>query len=218
MQAASGLLKSVSAGDLPTVKRLLTDGTASITESDARGRTALLLATLGGYMEMVQWLLTEGGASVQEAGEYGYTSLLWAAFCGRIPLMTWLLTEGGASITEVGQDGRSVWRHLRHHIQRANRTELSSLLRVMVLLDDAPPEFVSLLKLADARIVAQGQHFRDLLPSYLEQQPRLVVIHCPLPAVLKPIVAEYAAFTQEDIWTDWVRWAHTADSFMKALI
>jgi hypothetical protein len=47
--------------------------------------------------------------------------------------------------------------------------------------------------------------FRTQLPAYLEQQEASIVAHCPLPGVLQPLVAEYAAPTSEDMWTDGLR-------------
>jgi hypothetical protein len=38
------------------------------------------------------------------------------------------------------------------------------------------------------------------LPAYLKKQHALVISHCPLPTVLQPLVAEYAAPTHEDMW------------------
>jgi hypothetical protein len=69
----------------------------------------------------------------------------------------------------------------------------------MVMLDDAPPYFVAKLSYAHAEIATRGRQYRVQLPSYLEQQRAMVVAHCPLPAVLQPLVGAYAALTLEDM-------------------
>jgi hypothetical protein len=83
--------------------------------------------------------------------------------------------------------------------------ELTTILKVMTLLDDAPPKFKAKLKPQHAEIVTQGQELRAQLPSYLAEQRALVVAHCPLLAVLQPLVAAYAEPTPEDMWTDGLR-------------
>jgi hypothetical protein len=65
---------------------------------------------------------------------------------------------------------------------------LASLLKVMVLLADAPPDFVAKLSPAHAKLARRGRQLHAQLPSYLEQQRALVVVHCPLPAAFQPIV------------------------------
>jgi hypothetical protein len=72
----------------------------------------------------------------------------------------------------------------------------------MVLVADAPPDFVARLSPAHAELVTRGRQLRSQLPSYLEQQRTLVVAHCPLPAALQPIVYGLAAPTPDDMWTE----------------
>jgi hypothetical protein len=83
--------------------------------------------------------------------------------------------------------------------------ELSSLLKVMVMLDDAPAAFVATLSPHHAKLCARGCQLRAQLPSYLEQQRVAVVAHCPLPGVLQSLVAAYAVVTPEDMWADGLR-------------
>jgi hypothetical protein len=87
-------------------------------------------------------------------------------------------------------------------LKDASPMAIASLLKVMVMLGDAPPYFVAKLSQAHAEIAARGQQYRVQLPSYLEQQRAMVVAHCPLPAVLQPLVGAYAATTPEDMWAD----------------
>ena len=51
----------------------------------------------------------------------------------------------------------------------------------------------------------EGRQLRARLPSYLEQQQALVLEHCPLPAVLQPLVAAYADPSRDDIWATRLR-------------
>jgi hypothetical protein len=69
----------------------------------------------------------------------------------------------------------------------------------MVMLDEAPPTFVADLSPTNADITSRGRYLRAQLPSYLEQQRASVVENCPLPPVLLPIVAEFAATTPDDM-------------------
>jgi hypothetical protein len=98
-----------------------------------------------------------------------------------------------------------VWGSLEKAEINADADALASLLKVMVLLADAPPDFVAKLSPAHAELATRGQQLRAQLPSYLEQQRALVVEHCPLPAALQPIVYGLAAPTPEDMWTDGLR-------------
>jgi hypothetical protein len=117
-----------------------------------------------------------------------------------------LLAEGGASITEANQVGGTVWTQLEGRLRSADDDALSSLLKVMVMLGDAPVDFIAMLKPAHAGLATWGPKLRVHLPPYVEQQPPLLTSHCPLPVVLQSIVASYAVPTPEDMWSDWVRW------------
>ena len=97
----------------------------------------------------------------------------------------------------------SLWEHLN---VSAAFPGLSSLLRVMVLLGDAPAAFIARISPQDDGIIKRGKELRALRPVYLEQQRTLVRVHCTWPAVLQPLVAAYAEPTPGDMWTDWVQW------------
>jgi hypothetical protein len=86
-----------------------------------------------------------------------------------------------------------------------NSAELSSLLRVVVLLEDAPADFVEKLSSQHTAIYTQGRQLRAQLPSSLEQQRATVVAHCPLLTVMQFLVVSYAATTPEDMRTDGLR-------------
>jgi hypothetical protein len=59
----------------------------------------------------------------------------------------------------------------------------------MVLLGDAPPDFIAGLPPQNAEIATQGRRLRASRPSYLEQQHALIENTCSLPTVLQSIVA-----------------------------
>jgi hypothetical protein len=90
-------------------------------------------------------------------------------------------------------------------LEDADAHALASLLKVMVLLADAPPNFVAELSPVHAELATRGRQLRAQLPSYLEQQRVLVVAHCPLSAALQPIVYGLAVPTAEDMWTEGLR-------------
>jgi hypothetical protein len=172
--------------------------------------SALMAAVGNGELENIKRLVAEG-ADVKEERFLGLTPFLFAAAKGHIPIMHWLLTEGGSSLAERTLDGAlsqhwHAWYILSHSVGReTNVAELSSLLKVMVMLEDAPPFLIAKLSPQRADICTRGRQLRAQLPSYLEQQRAAVVTHCPLPGVLQSVVATYAATTPEDMWADGLR-------------
>jgi hypothetical protein len=138
-----------------------------------------------------------------EEDDYGQGDLFYAARDAQYKAMRWLLTEAGASISEVGSNTYyTVWSELNMH---GSDYELSALLKVMVMLEDAPANFITRLMPHHAELCERNRQLRAQLPSYLEQQRASVMAHCPLPLVLQSVVAEYAATTPEDMWTDGLR-------------
>jgi hypothetical protein len=175
----SGLLEAVSKGDLARVQGLIREG-ADVTERDEHGRTVLLRAA---YEDV------------------GYS---------HVTMLQWLLEEGGSSITETANNGCTVWNLLLIYgitYAPSDAVAQSSLLKVMVMLEDVPEHFTDVLSLNVklAEIATRGRQLRSQLPSYLEQQRASVIAHCPLPKVLQSLVAEYAVITPEDMWTDGLR-------------
>jgi hypothetical protein len=151
----------------------------------------------------MHWLLTEGGSSLTEKDIHGICALAQAARCGHFPAMQYLLEERGALLNERDNYGRTVWSSI--HLPGDDNIELLSLLKVMVMLDDAPADFIAKLSPRSADICTRGRQLRAQLPSYLEQQRAAVAAHCSLPAVLQSLVATYAATTLDDMWTDGLR-------------
>jgi hypothetical protein len=170
---------------------------------------ALMFGAHLGYLAMVQWLLLEGGARIGETGPGGMTALMWAGHGGHLKIVEWLLEDGGSSMAETSAGGGTVWSFLdlRGVNMDLNRSaELTSLIKVMVMLADAPKLFIAKLAPVHSDLVAHGRRIRaqlkEALPAYLVQQRASVFAHCPIPAVLQSVVQGYSATTLEDMWTD----------------
>jgi hypothetical protein len=124
-----------------------------------------------------------------------------AAYGGNIAILHWLLVEGGESISI--KSWSTLWILVRpKHIKVA---ELSLLLKVMVMLNDAPSDFIAKSSPEHAELCERGRQLRAQLPLYLEQQRATIVGHGSLPPVLQSVVAEYAATTPADMWKNGLR-------------
>jgi ankyrin repeat protein len=200
----SALLDAVRDGGLKRIQRLIAEG-ADVQERDPTGFTPFLWAAYNGNMPIMHWLLTEGGSSLAERTvTSGASALLLAASSARFRAVQYLL-EQGALMTERDSLGRTVWSELLSVYRDGNTAEISSLLKVMVLLDDTPANFFARLSPQHAELCTRGQQLRAQLSSYLEQQRATVVAHCLLPNVLRSLVATYAATTPGDMWVDGLR-------------
>jgi hypothetical protein len=197
----SDLLYAAAAGDLATIKRLHAEG-ADMSERGMNGVTAIIMAAVDGNVKTVK-CLQAAGASITERTDGGFSPMHYAALNGRLSLVQYFLQEAKVSIREANNVGATVWTLLK--IPYGFPRKLASLLKIMVMLDDAPPAFVAQLSPAHAELTTRGRFFRVQLLTFLEQQRASVFEHCPLPAVLLPIVAEYAVTTPEDMWTDGLR-------------
>jgi hypothetical protein len=154
----------------------------------------------------MHWLLTEGGSSLTERNSIrGTSAMLLAARSSRFHAVEYLLEEQGASMTEHDNCGDTVWDFVPLGIQTRINVALSSLLKVMVMLEDAPADFIAEISPHGADICTRGRQLRAQLPFYLEQQRAAVVAHCPLPAVLQSLVTVCAVMTPEDMWADGLR-------------
>jgi hypothetical protein len=70
-----------------------------------------------------------------------------------------------------------------------------------VMLDDAPPQFISELLPHHKALCVRGRHLRAMLPVHQKRQGLSIAAHCPLPTVLKSVVSAYALTGPEDMWT-----------------
>jgi hypothetical protein len=147
----------------------------------------------------MHWLLSEG-ESIR-----GRSAMLLAARSSRFHAVQYLLEEQGASMTEHDNCGETVWDFVSSGIQTRMNVALSSLLKVMVMLKDAPAAFIAEISPQHAELCTRGHQLRAQLPSYLEQQRAAVVAHCSLPGVLRSVVTAYAVTTPEDMWADGLR-------------
>jgi hypothetical protein len=165
-----------------------------------------------GDLNAIKRMLREGTAYIDEKGNGGRTALWYAANSERYSTIEWILTAGGASFPETFGDGDNLWSMLlrdnRGYVRNAHLPELTSLLKAMVVLKDAPPKCITLtgfmgcvLSPEHIEIFKEGRRLRARLPAYLDQQRISLLTHCPLPTVLQSLVAAYAEPTREDIWS-----------------
>jgi hypothetical protein len=198
------LWRAARDGDLATIKRLRAEG-VDVTEHGAHGVTAIMVAARHDHSTVVKFLQA-AGASVVEKDDTGCSAVHYAAMKGNLSLVQYFYQEAGASISDVTVDGETVWDLLRLlDLHDVEPVALASLLKVMLMLGYTPPAFAAKLSPAHAELATRGRHFRVQLLLYLEQQRASVFENCPLPPVLLPIVAGYAATTSDDMWTDGLR-------------
>jgi hypothetical protein len=164
----------------------------------------------GRHSLVVKCLIKDGGADIDAmitVGIWKYTVLQAAAMNSNYVLAQWLIEEGALIPT-------GIWNYLGTtcHLERADAAELSSFLKVLLLLPLSPehdhylPEFVAKLSPQHAELCKRGRQLRDRLPAYLEQQKTSVGTDCPLPTVLQEMVTAYARPTPKDLWSDLAEW------------
>jgi hypothetical protein len=159
-------------------------------------------AAFDGDIARMKRLLAQG-ADITERDNVGWGVLLFAAANTQYTAMQWLLTEAGASMFELGDHANErLWDELNLEHQTSDAAQLSSLLKIMVMLQDANADFVARVMPEHAELCKRGWQFRAQLPSYLEQKRVTIVTNCPSPAVLQSLVNTYAATTPEDMWAD----------------
>jgi ankyrin repeat protein len=162
----------------------------------------LLRAARYGEIEWMKELLAKG-ADITERDVNGWGVLLHAGYEGEYTAMMWLLTEAGVNIAEVGyQADATVWNNTNICSEPNDPGGLSALLKVMVMLDDAPADFIARLSPHHAELCTRGRELQAQLPTYLDQLSATIIAHCPLPDVLQSIVVTYAATALEDMWMD----------------
>jgi hypothetical protein len=148
-------LKAAANSDLATIKRLHADG-VDMTERGEDGTTAIMVAAGQGHATTVMFLHA-AGASFLEKNAYGYSALHYAALRGKFSPLQCFLQETGASITYATDTGDTVWDLHDVHMD-ADPVAIASLLKVMVMLDDAPLAFVFQLSTKLAEITTRGRY------------------------------------------------------------
>jgi hypothetical protein len=188
-------------GCLDLLRYLVKELGAAMSDPNNTECPALFIAAAKGLLDIVRCLIEEFGADPSQACDgVGFTILMLAASKRNLGVVRWLLTEGGASVDESSPGGVTLWNSLR--FVDADDAELTLLLQTMVLLGDAPSKFIAKLSPQQVNLWECSRQLRTQLPAYVEQQRASIVAYCPLPGVLLPLVAEYAAPTTEDICAD----------------
>jgi ankyrin repeat protein len=102
-------------------------------------------------LSCTDWALKEAGARISDVDTEGWNALSLAFEFGSYSLAQWLLEEGGANTTDtaiIHGEQKSVWDlledQLKVNIFNAG-WRLDSLFKAMVLLGEAPPNFVAML-------------------------------------------------------------------------
>jgi hypothetical protein len=177
---------------------------ASLMVKDALGRTAAMCSTRCASLPTLKWLFSKGAASVRESDRHGDTILSSSMFFAQtFQITTWLLEEGKSKITQRTLGGKTVLDMALQHDLRKCGVFFDKLLKVMVMLEDAPSRFLkeSILSYRQHEVCVLGQRYRKELPSFYANQKVNIIDHCPLPAVLGCLVAAYAAITPDDMWS-----------------
>jgi hypothetical protein len=214
------LLEAVDEGDFQEVQRLVgVEGVPVGAGHNFYGWTPLLYAAMGGHIPIMAWLLSNGSSLVEE-DMWGKNAMHHAIEHNQIHALRFLLEVEGASIR--GCDRRvnnnnevlilSFWCWIAKNFKPAQfalqdgvpgilPNDLESLLKVMVMHEDAPLDFRHGLAQRFLTICDLGRLYRPKLLYYLEQQ-RVAIREGLLMSVgvLEQMVAEYARTTPEDMW------------------
>jgi len=122
MDKQGGLIPDAAAGDMDSVKELLSSG-ADVNERNSRGMTALMAAAHKGNMELAK-LLVEKGANVNARSNKGSTPLMAAVQSGNKELVKFLL-DSGADANAKEELGLNAFQFA----SMKNQQELMALLR-----------------------------------------------------------------------------------------
>jgi hypothetical protein len=145
-------------GLLDVVCCLVNELGADVNQVNANGATSLYIAAMNDHLSVVKYLAKELGADVHQT-YCTVTPLLFAALYGKLGVVKSLLVEGGASVEDRCSPQRhTIWDVLK--FEDAVDAELTSLLKVMVLLANAPTKFIA----AASRCLRQ--QLRTQLPAY----------------------------------------------------
>ena len=160
------LLDAASREDAAAVRRLLAQG-VNIESRDARGRTALLVATHHNAINVAR-ILIEAGADVNAMDNMSDSPYLYAGAEGRLEILRMTL-DHGADLASVNRYGGTALTPAAHHghvetvdellktkidIDQVNSLGWTALLEAVILGDGGPTyiEIVRLLIEADANV------------------------------------------------------------------
>lgn len=159
-ETAMNLLDAVRAGEVETVRLLLSDG-ADIEMRDTDERTPLLLATRQDAVEIAR-LLIEAGADVNAKDAIQDTPFLYAGAEGRDAILRMILATGRANLRDTNRYGGMALIPASHHghpstvrilldtnidIDHVNNLGWTALIEAVILSDGGPvhQEIVGLL-------------------------------------------------------------------------
>jgi hypothetical protein len=120
------------------------------------------------HAPVVHWLFKYGGARISTTDMYGWTALAFVISYHRHSLLKWMLEEDGEHISTPITDGtmhrdlsisNGIWQAFS-----VDDMEFTSVVKVMVLLKEPPPNFITKLSPYDAEIAMQGRKIRVFRP------------------------------------------------------
>jgi hypothetical protein len=196
----TALLLAAEGGTLEMLQYLLSaEGGASITETDEKGNTALLLAGCYCVSKKVHWLLEYGGAQITDTNNEGYS--VWI-MNGEASLHNLLIDaykkDDDGEYTSI--DGEYVTID-GEYTPNGDTSALTAMLRVMMLHGGPPRSLTTDLAPPLQQIVQDGARLRARLPAYRTQRRALLDAHCPLLPPLQDLVHGYEEpTTTDELW------------------
>jgi len=164
--AAPMLIEAVTVGDIPQIKAAIASG-VDLEQRDAKGRTALLIATHADNAEAAKLLIT-AGADVNAKDDILDTPFLYAGAEGRDEILKAILATGKANLKDTNRFGGTALIPAADHgfpetvrillgtginIDHVNNLGWTALMEAVILGDGGPvqQEIVALLVDAGAR-------------------------------------------------------------------
>ena len=122
------IIKAAKAGDVASVKKLLSGDQSLVKARDSDGSTPLHCATWKGHLDVVALLLKSGADvnAVNENEHWGTTPLHAAAHANQAAIAK-LLIDHGANVKAKDKEGRTPMFHTTFHKAKAVAKILESL-------------------------------------------------------------------------------------------